>query len=175
MATDAAGPGPDRGGSSIAARSARSVVAMSSHDETQSDPSFPRPASEPDPITAPAPEGTTSGDEDSDDVDEDDDADPASGDDDEGAPVGPAGVHELINCAQRVSEVGRASRSRLGDRIVGVADDLRALANEARRRLADDRLPDTPGTPDQSLRIEDELRRRAAAADATDGEPAVSQ
>src|SRR4051794_21869080 len=101
MATDAAGPGPERGGSSIAARSARSVVAMSSHDETQSDQSFPRPASEPDPITAPAPDETTSGDEDP-DADQDDDDDPASGDD-EGAPVGPAGVHELINCAQRVS------------------------------------------------------------------------
>lgn len=171
MATDAAGPGPARGGSSIAARSARSVVAMPSYDETQSDQSFPQPAGEPDPITAPAPEGTT-GDEDSDD--EDDDDDPASGED-EGAPVGPAGVHELINCAQRVSEIGRAARSRLGDRIVALADDLRALASEARRRLADDRLPDDAGTPDQQRRVEDEQRRRAAAADATDGEPAVSQ
>jgi hypothetical protein len=172
MATDAAGPGPDRGGSSIAARSARSVVAMSSYDETQSDQSFPRPASEPDPITAPAPDESTGDEDDDPDADQDDDADPVSGDDDEGAPVGPAGVHELINCAQRVSEIGRASRSRLGDRIVGVADDLRALANDARRRLADDRLPDDAGTPDQQRRVEDEHRRRAAAADATDGEPA---
>lgn len=170
MATDAAGPGPAGGGSSIAARCARSVVAMPSYDETQSDQSFPRPAGAPDPITAPAPDETT-GDEDSDDEDDDD---PASGDD-QGAPVGPAGVHELINYAQRVSEIGRAARSRLGDRLVNLADDLRALANEARRRLANDRLPDDAGTPDQQRRVEDEQRRRAAAADATDGEPAVSQ
>lgn len=132
---------------------------MSSYDETQSEPTFPRPADQPDPaapIEAPAP-GETDDQGDENDETEDDDADPDAG------VIGTAGIADLNHCAELLGQLGRAARNRFGDRIVHVADEIRALAHEARRRLAADRLPDDAGTDDQQDRVDDEHDRRRAA------------
>lgn len=123
---------------------------MSSFDETQSDPVA---GDQPDPTTAVP--GEVPGD---DDPDEDEDDDAGDGPDDDGV-IGPAGIADLVDCANRLGQLGRAARSRLGDRIVALADQARAIAHEARRRLEADRLPEDAGTPDQRARIDDEHDR----------------
>lgn len=129
---------------------------MSSYDETQSDPVA---GDQPDPTTAVP--GEVAGD---DNPDEDDDEDDDTGSDepdvDDGV-IGPPGIADLVDCANRLGQLGRAARSRLGDRIVALADEARAIAHEARRRLEADRLPEDAGTPDQRARIDDEHDRRA--------------
>jgi hypothetical protein len=66
--------------------------------------------------------------------------DPAA--DDEGT-LGVRDTRDLGDLAARVGEIGAASHSAFGDRIVALADQLGDLAAEARRRLApDDLLPE---------------------------------
>jgi hypothetical protein len=69
--------------------------------------------------------------------------DPAA--DDEGT-LGVRDTRDLGDLAARVGEIGAASHSAFGDRIVALADQLGDLAAEARRRLAPE-----AGTPDDLL------------------------
>jgi hypothetical protein len=92
---------------------------------------------------------------------------PAAGE--TGAPLGTAPTFELGQIAERLGIIGRGARNEFGDRIVVVAEQVRDLAHEARRRLVADRLPDDAGTDDQRRRRETERQNhpsaRAGAAD----------
>lgn len=89
-------------------------------------------------------------------------------DEDEGV-VGALGTQGLADCADRLAEIGRSARNRLGDRIVALAERVHDIAEEARARLADDRLPSGAGSSEQRDRIaaEHQRRRDAAASSAT--------
>lgn len=144
---------------------------MSSYDDETYDVTH-NSVAEPAPTPAPAPDQTGDDGPDDDDDDDDDDSDPVAGTGHPAEVIGPAGIGDLMHCAERLGQLAHATATRvgdLGDRIGQIADELRALANEARRRLGVDELPDDAGLPDQRDRIEAERRRRAA--DATDVEP----
>jgi hypothetical protein len=92
---------------------------------------------------------------------------PDTGDDDDenpaGAPLGSAGTYELAMIGERLGILGRSARNQFGDRIVIIAEQVRDLAHEARRRLTADRLPDDAGTPEQRDRRDDERQRHPTA------------
>lgn len=73
-----------------------------------------------------------------------------------GAPLGVASTFELGQIAERLGVIGRGARNQFGDGIVIIAERVRDLAGEARRRLVADRLGDDAGTDDQRRRREDE-------------------
>lgn len=121
---------------------------------------------DPDSPVAPDPDAPATPGDDEDQGDEDDD-DPALADL-RSVPglIGTLGTRELGDLARQIAEIGRSARNPFGERIIIVAGRLADLAAEARRRLAEDRLPADAGTPEQ------QQRRREAAGDAaimTDG------
>jgi hypothetical protein len=85
--------------------------------------------------------------------------DPDAGDE-TGAPMGTASTFELGQIADRLGIIGRGARNQFGDRVVIIAEQVRDLAHEARRRLVADRLADDAGTPDQQRRRADERDRQ---------------
>jgi hypothetical protein len=114
-------------------------------------------ASPPDPVQ-PDPNGPVlpdGGDDQPDDDTDDDEEDPARS----GAPIGASGTYELAQLAERLGIIGRTAHNEFGDRLVFLAEKVRDIAREARRRLAADRLPDDAGT------VEQQQRRRDTAAD----------
>jgi hypothetical protein len=113
------------------------------------------PADQPDPNGPVLPDTDTDGDDQGDDDTDDDEEDPARS----GAPIGASGTYELAQLAERLGIIGRSAHNEFGDRLVFLAEKVRDLAREARKRLAADRLPDDAGT------VEQRQRRREAAAD----------
>lgn len=93
---------------------------------------------------------------------------------DEGV-IGALGTQGLADCAERLGEIGRSAHHAFGDRIVHVAERVQGLAAEARRRLAEDRLPSDAGAEDQRERIaaEHERRREAAANSSAPEQPTI--
>lgn len=83
--------------------------------------------------------------------------DPFEGLGDAEGTLGTRDTRELSELATRIADIGRASHSPFGDRIAIVATHLADLAREARRRLAEDRLPEDAGTPSQQARRADAL------------------
>lgn len=75
-------------------------------------------------------------------------------DDDAPGHLGVLGTRELAEIAQRVIALGHSARSPFGERLARFGDDLAALAVEARRRLAEDRLPPGVGTPAQRQHLD---------------------
>ena len=69
--------------------------------------------------------------------------------------LGTRDTRELGDLASAVVDIGRASHTAFGDRIAHVGTMLADLAREARRRLAEDRLPPGTGTPEQRARRDD--------------------
>jgi hypothetical protein len=82
---------------------------------------------------------------------------------DEGV-IGALGTQGLTDCAERLHEIGRSAHHAFGDRVVELAAKVRAIAAEARRRLAEDRLPMNAGSDEQRARIAAEHERRRGAA-----------
>lgn len=80
--------------------------------------------------------------------------------------IGVRDTRAIGDYAAMLADMGRASHSPFGDRLVILAGRLLDFSREARRRLAEDRLPDDAGTAEQ------QQRRRDAAADNLGGEPA---
>jgi hypothetical protein len=74
--------------------------------------------------------------------------------------IGSLAVRELGDLAGKLEQLGRSAHNAFGDRIVRLAERLADIAYEARRRLAEDRLPDDAGTAEQ------QERRREAAGEA---------
>jgi hypothetical protein len=70
-------------------------------------------------------------------------------------------VFELDDLANRVSHLGRSAHCPFGDRIESLGARLHGFADEARARLAKDRLPDD---------AEQQERRREAAAESAEPE-----
>lgn len=66
--------------------------------------------------------------------------------------LGVLGSRRLVDLAREIIEIGRSSHSPFGDCIVTAGGRVADLAAEARRRLAQDRLPDDAGTPEQQER-----------------------
>lgn len=116
---------------------------------------------DPDSPVAPDPDAPATPGDDEDQGDEDDDDDPALADL-RSVPglIGTLGTRELGDLARQIAEIGRSARNPFGERIIIMAGRLQDLAAEARRRLAEDRLPDDAGTAEQQQRRRDAGGRR---------------
>lgn len=63
--------------------------------------------------------------------------------------IGSLDVQRLEHFADEIRQIGHSAHNNFGERIRSLGDYVGQWAREARRRLAEDRLPDDAGTPTQ--------------------------